>query len=544
MDMKNLKIKWIQLLVMASLMAGCTHVTQKESSPRPNILFCIADDATFKHMGAYGCSWVNTPSFDKLASQGLLFDNAYTPNAKCAPSRSCIVTGRNSWQLEEAGNHWSYFPTKFKTYAETLVESGYHVGYTAKGLAPVVALDEQGAKRAVLGKTYNEQKLIPPTTGMSKIDYTANFIQFLDEKTGNQPFCFWYGGLEPHRGYEYGSGIRLGNKKVEEIDEVFPFWPDKETVRTDMLDYAYEIEYFDSHLGQMVAALEQRGMLDNTIIVVTSDNGMPFPRVKGQAYEYSNHLPLAIMWKNGVKQPGRVIKDFVSFIDFAPTFLELAGIDTGASGMQPMQGKSLTDILYSTGGDVVSADRDHVLIGKERHDVGRPEDQGYPMRGIRKGDYLLVINYETERWPSGNPETGYLNCDGGATKTQILSDRRAEGSNIYWDYCFGKRPAKELYNVMKDPVCMNNLIDKPELQELIEDLEKQLVEELTAQNDPRMFGHGHLFDEYLYSNKGDRGFYQRHMNGDKPKAGWVNKSDFESPEEMKVINDNLRKSKQ
>ena len=529
----------IPFLVVLLTMISCNQNKKQVENPRPNILFCIADDVSFQHIGAYGCSWVKTPAFDRIADQGLLFLNAYTPNAKCAPSRSCIVTGRNSWQLEEAGNHWSYFPTKFKTYAETLVENGYYVGLTAKGLAPVVALTDDGNKRPVLGKVFNEKRTTPPTNAMSKIDYAANFVEFLNEKTDDKPFCFWYGGFEPHRAYEYGSGIKKGNKKLEDIDEVLGFWPDEKPVRTDMLDYAFEIEYFDLHLTKMLKTLEDRGMLDNTIVIVTADNGMPFPRVKGQAYEYSNHLPLAIMWKNGVKQPGRVIEEFVSFIDFAPTFLELAGVDEQTSEMQPIEGKSLTDILYSENGENISADRDHVLIGKERHDVGRPNDEGYPIRGIRKGDYLLVINFETDRWPAGNPETGYLNSDGGATKTQILNDRRKTGTNIYWDLCFGKRPEKELYNVVDDPFCINNLIDQPELSETANSLEAQLIKELKEQQDPRMFGNGNIFDEYLYSNKADRNFYERQINGENPKAGWVNKTDFESVEDMKVINANL-----
>ncbi len=534
--MKKSKVIFITVFFFLFIMLSCKQVRKQAVNPHPNILFCIADDVSFKHMGAYGCSWVKTPAFDRVAEQGLLFTNAYTPNAKCAPSRSCIVTGRNSWQLEEAGNHWSYFPNKFKTYAETLAENGYYVGLTAKGLAPVVALTEDGTKRPVLGKTFNEKRTTPPTNAMSNIDYAANFVEFLNEKTEDKPFCFWYGGFEPHRAYEYGSGIKKGNKKLEDVDEVLGFWPDKESVRNDMLDYAYEIEYFDSHLEKMLKTLEDRGMLNNTIVIVTADNGMPFPRVKGQTYEYSNHLPLAIMWKDGVKQPNRIINDFVSFIDFAPTFLELAGVEQAASQMQPIEGKSLTDILYSENGENISADRDYVLIGKERHDVGRPNDWGYPIRGIRKGDYLLVLNFETDRWPAGNPETGYLNTDGGATKTQILNDRRETGINKYWDLCFGKRSGKELYNVVDDPFCINNLIDHPELSETADNLETKLINELKKQKDPRMFGNGNIFDEYLYSNEADRNFHRRHMNGENPKAGWVNKTDFESLEAMKVLN--------
>ncbi len=156
----------------------------------------------------------------------------------------------------------------------------------------------------------------------------------------------------------------------------------------------YEIEYFDQHLGRMLALLEETGELDNTLILVTADNGMPFPRIKGQEYEYSNHLPLAIMWNDGIKGPGRTVDDFVSFIDVAPTLLDVAGADGARAGMQPIEGRSLRQIFASTAGGVVCADRDHVLIGKERHDVGRPHDWGYPIRGIVKGEHLYLRNHQ------------------------------------------------------------------------------------------------------------------------------------------------------
>ena len=115
---------------------GCGETLSKKPSKakpkvprvRPNILFCIADDASYPHMGAYGCDWVKTPGFDSVAKQGVLFTRGYTPNAKCAPSRACILTGRNSWQLEEAANHWCDFPAKFKSYSEALLDSGYFTG--------------------------------------------------------------------------------------------------------------------------------------------------------------------------------------------------------------------------------------------------------------------------------------------------------------------------------------------------------------------------------------------------------------------------------
>ncbi len=514
-------------LATPALTVKAVETKGKQIPQRPNILFCIADDASYPYMGAYGCRWVKTPGFDRVAREGILFTNAFTPNAKCAPSRSCIVTGRNSWQLEQACNHVCYFPAKFKTYPEALAEHGYFVGKTGKGVAPVSAGKINGRPRHLAGTPFDKRKTKPPTSGISRIDYAANFVDFLNSVPPGKPWCFWYGAFEPHRKYEYGSGVAKGGKQLSQIDQVPPIWPDNKIVRNDLLDYAYELEYFDTHLVRMLNELERRGLLENTLVVVTADNGMPFPRSKGQAYHISNHMPLAIMWKKGIRNPGRVVDDYVSFIDFAPTFIELAGLSWKETGMQPFTGRSLTDIFFSPRSGRVVPERDHVLIGKERHDVGRPHDWGYPIRGIVKENMLYIRNYEPSRWPAGNPETGYLNCDGSPTKTVILKGRLDPKLVKYWVWSFGKRPPEELYDLRQDPDCLKNLAELPQFQKIKLALERQMNRELRAQGDPRMFGRGYIFEQYPYADPRHRGFYERYMKGEKLKAGWVNPSDFE-----------------
>ena len=512
---------------------GCKRLgstSEKLEKPqKPNILFAIMDDVTYLHMSAYGCEWVNTPNFDRIAKQGILFQNAYTPNAKCGPSRSNILTGRNSWQLEEAVNHWANFPTKFKTVAETLSENGYHVGYTGKGWAPGVAKNEDGSPRNLLVNNYSEIKLTPPTPFISNVDYAANFEEFLNDKSEDEPFFFWYGGLEPHRGYEYGSGIEKGGKELIQVkdDDIFPFWPKVDSVRTDLLDYAFEIEYFDQQLGKMINQLVARGELENTLIIVTSDNGMAFPRVKGQEYEYSNHLPLAVSWIAGIKSVGRVVEDYVSFIDFAPTFLELAGIQEGDSGMEEITGESLVEIFFAEKGGKVTEGRNQVLIGKERHDVGRPNDEGYPIRGIVKDGFLYLKNFKDDRWPAGNPETGYLNTDGGATKTVVLNSIYSPDTFKFWNWSFGKREEEELFDIKNDPDCIKNLANEVAYQDTLKTMRLELITELTEQKDPRMFGNGDVLESYPYSDPGGVNFYERFMKGQEVKFGWVNKSDFQ-----------------
>ncbi|MDR2704179.1 MAG: sulfatase [Planctomycetaceae bacterium] len=475
-------------------------------SLRPNILFCIADDASYAHFGANGCTWVKTPGFDRVAKEGIRFTRAYTPNAKCAPSRSCILTGRNPWQLEAAANHNPFFPPKFQTYCEALAENGYYVAASGKGWGPGVALDEQEKKREMTGIKYDKYTYTPLTPKMCPFDFGRNFEEFLKTKPKEKPWCFWLGSKDPHRGYEYGSGVRNG-KKLTDIDHIPQCWFDDPQVRHDLLDYVLEIENFDLNVVNVINTLERFGEFDNTIIIVTSDNGMPFPCGKGNTYEIATHMPLAIMWKNGITQPGRVIDDFVSFIDFAPTFLDIAQISLNQTKMLPVTGQSLRPIFESENSGHVVSYRNNIFLGRERTDLGRPHDAGYPIRAIIQDNFMYLYNFEPERWPGGNPETGYLDSDNSPTKTLIINARNDEKLHQYWQRNFGFRPQEELYDLSVDPDCMINLAEQKTAE--CQMLREKLFAELKRQNDPRMFDQGYLFDEYPHCDEFRRGLYER-----------------------------------
>lgn len=506
-------------LLLALLAVSCSGTREKT---RPNILFCIADDQSYPHAGAYGCDWVKTPSFDRIAREGMLFTRAYTPVAKCCPSRSCIVTGRNNWQLEAAANHVIFFPPKFKTYAEALAEHGYFTGHTVKGWGPGVALTEGGEKRDMVGPPFNAVKCDPPTDFISGVDYAANFEAFLDEVPEGQPFCFWAGSIEPHRAYEFRSGVNKGGMKLTDIERVPDYWPDVDTVRNDMLDYAFEVNYWDRHVGRMVQALENRGLLDNTIVIATSDHGMPFPRVKGMPNQIANRVPLAIMWPGNI-QAGSVQEDFVSFADFAPTFLELAGISVEESGMHEMEGSSLVALLKGESG---ARGREVMVFGKERTDIGRPGDVGYPSRGISDGDWVYIWNFYPDRWYAGNPETGYLDTDASPTKSYILNQRRIHGESWYWDQSFGKHPQEELYRISEDPCQLENLANNPEFAEQKKQLHDRLFAKLETDGDARVV-EGRELDTSPYSQEKYQNFYEKYMNGELETPGWVLPTDFE-----------------
>ncbi len=462
---------------------------------RPNILFVVSDDLSWRHKSAYGYEQVFTPYFDRIAEEGILFKHAYVTSPSCTPSRGSMLTGQWFWRLGEGANLWSTLDPDIPTYTGLLEEAGYHVGFTGKGWGPGVV---NGWEYNPAGKAYNHHRLLPPTRGISDYDYAANFVDFLHDARGGQPFCFWFGPFEPHRHYEPSAALRYG------IDptalELPAFLPDVPEVREDMADYLFEIQWFDEHLGRMMATLEHYGELENTIIVVTSDNGMPFPRAKGTLYDYGTRVPLAIRWGEHVPV-GRRVDDFVSLQDLAPTFLDAAGVEIP----DVMTGQSLLPLLESESSGQVMADRDAVLTGRERHVPGQPWPSmaGYPSRAIRTHQWLYVRNFEPERWPAGAPEDStmgipYPDVDGGPSKSFLLEHRDDPEIQPYYKWAFGKRPAEELYNVETDPYQLTNLADAPELDHIKQHLAQQLLTKLEETGDPRVLERGEQFDAYPY----------------------------------------------
>ncbi|MEQ1862084.1 MAG: sulfatase [Chthoniobacteraceae bacterium] len=465
------------------------------AAERPNILFIIFDDWNGStHAGAYGCDWVKTPNFDRIAREGVLFKSAFTSNPKCSPCRASILTGRNTWQLEEAVSHGGHFPAKFAVYPDLLEAAGYVVGLTGKGWGPGDFKVMAKRTRNPAGPSFDNAKMAEvPASGIGKNDYAKNFEGFLAQRDKAKPFCFWMGFSEPHRAYEAGSGVRLG-KKLADI-KVPAYFPDVEIVRSDLADYAIEVEYADAHIGRALAALEAAGQLENTLIIVTSDHGMPFPFVKGQIHEDGFRLPLAMRWGKGIK-PGRVVEDFVNVRDFAPTFLELGGVKPH----EQITGKSLAGILRSPKSGWVE-NRDVMLAGKERHDIGRPNDLGFPVRAIRTKEFLYVHNFFPDRWPVGNPETDFGNCDPSPTK-EVL---KALGGHFY-DLSFGKRPADELFRITDDPECVRNLANDLAFKDTMEDLRYRMMKLLREEGDPRALGNGAIFDTYKYLGGRTKGY--------------------------------------
>ncbi|MFG0251680.1 MAG: sulfatase, partial [Phycisphaerales bacterium JB038] len=368
-----------------------------------------------------------------------------------------------------AANLWSIFPDALATYPELLAEAGYITGRSGKGWGPG-RMETKGREPA--GDRYK------------------NFETFLAARSIEAPFVYWLGSADPHRPYDKGSGAASGMdlSKVH----LFGHFPDATAIRSDVADYYFEVQRFDALVGSALAQLAEIGELDNTIIVMTGDHGMPFPRCKANLYDSGARVPLAVRW--GAKVKGeRVLDDLVSLVDLAPTFLEAAGVPVP----DDMTGRCLSTLLLSDEQGLVEPKRDHVLTGKERHVPCQeaPDRGGYPCRALRTQDYLYIRNSTPERWPAGTPHFEQAtipgvwlgDCDNGPTKTWLVENReKDEAHQRSWDWCFAKRPAEELYDLKKDPEQLHNVAGDPTYAEVQAKLAARLTERLRATEDPRV----------------------------------------------------------
>lgn len=470
---------------------------------RPNILIAVSDDQSFAHTSFAGYRAVQTPAFDRIAREGVCFSNAYAASPGCSPSRASLLTGRHPWQNEQAGTHASTFPKKYLVFPALLEQSGYFVGMTGKGWGPGDFRSEGWAHNPA-GREYQKRTAKAPVSGISNNDYAANFADFLASKGAEQPFCFWYGAHEPHRVYDKGAGLRAG-KRLE--DAVPPaFLPDTAEIRSDILDYCLEIEWFDLHLARMLTLLEQEGELENTLVIVTSDNGMPFPRAKANLYDYGFHVPLAIRWGNRIPA-GRVVEDIVGFVDLTATILEAACTGYPSESPQPA-GRSLLPLLISTHFGLTEPDSAVAFGSRERHSSSRINNLTYPQRAVRMSHFLYVRNFRPQRWPAGDPivlrndgtpgdpHSGYKDIDACPSLDFLIANADVPGIREFLQLAVERRPEEELFDLRTDPGCLTNLAFDTEYADTRSRLSMKLEDVLRETGDPRMIDGGDVWETY------------------------------------------------
>ncbi len=456
---------------------------------RPNILFAIADDWSWPHAGAYGDQVVKTPVFDRIAREGVVFTHAFCAAPSCTPSRGAILTGQAIHRLEAGGNLWSHLPARFDVYPDLLEKAGYVVGYTRKGWGPG-DFKPGGRERNPAGPAFSD------------------FQSFLETVPADRPFCFWFGSQDPHRTYEPGSG-RASGMNPDDV-QVPSFLPDHPIVRDDILDYYFEVQRFDRDVGEIIDRIAKAGRLDNTLIVMTSDNGMPFPRAKANLYDSGTRMPLAIRWPAKIK-PGQAVHDFVSSTDFAPTFLEAAGLNVPAD----VTGSSLLPLLVKGKTD----GRARVFLERERHANVRDGDLSYPSRAIRTREYLYIRNFRPDRWSAGDPEM-YLSVgpfgdiDNSPSKEVVLTRRGEPKFALYFDLACAKRPAEELYDLEKDPAQLDNVADQPQYADVKPKLRAELDRWMAETADPRATADDDRYDRYPYYGEQRERRARRRENAD------------------------------
>ena len=451
-------------VIAMACMIGCAP---KEDLAPPNILILMSDNHSWNHVGCYGDATVRTPNIDRVAEEGVRFTHAFCPAPSCTPARASMLTGQDIWRLEEGANLWGTLPSQFTVYTDLLEKAGYLVGYTGKGWGPG-NYEAGGWARNPGGNRY------------------GSFEEFYNERERGQPFCYWFSSRDPHRPYRREGGDKAGID-TDSI-RVPPYLPDVPAVRADMADYYAEIEGFDTDVGGHLSLLSEFGATEDTVVIIASDNGWQMPRGLANLYDAGTRLPLVISYPS-LFPGGRVVEDFVSLADFAPTILELAGLAVPPD----MTAKSLVPILASDRSGTVDSERSFIVTGRERHAFVRKGGPGYPGRALRTREFLYIRNYAPDLWPAGDPPL-YGDVDAhmlhypSPTKMFLLQRPDDPEFGSLFELAFSKRPGEELYDLAADPHQMSNVAEEAEYAEVKAELASQLVDYLERTGDPREVG--------------------------------------------------------
>lgn len=485
-------------LFSALLLAPFAALHAAEGKPaRPNVLIFLTDDESWLERSAFGWSKIPTPNFDHVAKQGVLFTHGYTSAPSCAPSRAALLTGRNFWELEQGAFIQAWLPSKFAVLPDLMQAAGYHAGYTGKGYSPAL-MKPSGRTQNPAGIDWNKVVLKrgEEEKGFSRHDYVANFKGFLEAKPADQPFFFWAGISEPHAPWDPSNADKLKAKYgigMEDI-KVPDFLPDTPGMRRTRANMLYEVCRLDEFLGRMLKMLELRGELDNTLIILSADNGTGLARAKANIYDWGLRVPLAMMWPARVKG-GRVVDDFVNFADIAPTILEAAGLPVPSA----MSGRSALNVLLSDKDGRVDPARSFTVGGLEWH--GELSPHNWSGRMIRDERYQFIVNYSSSprqalKASSRLPDSEYENSIQTASENELVA-KHPDHPKVkpFVKLLYGARPAEELYDCQVDPFELNNLADSPEHAATKARLKAHLETYQRQTKDPRITGDMALFEK-------------------------------------------------
>lgn len=438
----------------AAVLSGCAPVTTKKKSTRhgflrgatppkdlPNILWLISED-TCPDLGCYGERQVRTPNLDKLAGEGAIFTNAFTTAPVCSASRSAFMTGMYQTSIG-AHNHRSHRNDKHMIPPPAMLLTEYfrRAGYFRCNCA--------GLNYKQAGKTdWNFMTMAHPFDG----------TDWSQRKTG-QPFFAQINFSLTHRDFRRDKKNPIDPEKVE----LPPYYPDHPLARRDWANYLESIQLLDTEIGVALRWLEKEGVAENTIVMYFGDNGRPHVRDKQWLYEGGIHVPMMIRWP-GHLEPGMVVDDLVSAVDFGPTFLSMAELPAPKT----MQGRVFVNVGKKR--------QKYVFAARDRCDgtVDR-------IRCVRSVRYKYIRNY--------HPEQPYTQFNAYKklqypmlTLMEVLHQqgRLTPGQERFMA---ATRPKEELYDLQEDPHELHNLGEDPKSAKILKEHRAKLDEWIQATND-------------------------------------------------------------
>lgn len=462
------------ILVGVSLLGSLSALSQK-----PNILLIISDDHSAAHVGCYGNSDVKTPNLDRLASEGVIFKRAYCAASQSVPSRASIMTGRSPVAVDMTRFNVP-LDREYRTFPEYLREDGYYVGVAGRGyhldgliegkpgkIKAVEEYYEQNGYKTFKDRLDTCMVIDGARLGKNHVLINKQFYEFMDRRDKEKPFFLQLSYSDPHRPYDA--------PKVHDPNTLkLPLhYPDTKLVREDLAAYYDEIYRMDTDLGEILRYLDDNGLTENTIVAFTGDNGSAQFMGKGTCYEYGVNVPLIFRWPKHYGE-GKVIEQIISHEDFAPTFLQAAGLPVP----QNMSGKDLSATLLRDD----SLDRKYVFSIRGCHATN-----SLPVNTSVFDQIRCIIGQRYKLIYNPIPDLPYVPIDFVDTPMykELIYLNKCGGLNKRFSrlYFSEKRPMFELYDLESDPREQDNLIDKPEYKEIQEELILELTYRMIRDRD-------------------------------------------------------------
>jgi N-sulfoglucosamine sulfohydrolase len=441
---------------------------QDTAKTRPNILLLLSDDHSYPFLSTYGNANVKTPTLDKLASEGMKFHRFFTAAPQCVPSRAALMTGRSAVAARMT-RFSSPLPRDEITLPEMLRdEGGYFTGVCGRSYH----LDGASKASAAIARVFEEHKLKTFVDRVDSLNTCADpqvaeqLSSFLDKKPADKPFFMWANFSDPHHVWNAPAEFRPDPASLK----LPGHWPDLPGVREQVADYCAEVNRVDHTIAGVLDVLQQRGLMDSTVIVFCGDNGAALPHGKGSLYDPGSNVPFLVRWP-GVVQPGSDSRALISGEDLAPTLLAAAGIESGAK----MSGVNFLPLLK---GEEFTP-RKHVFVERGPHGSApvtvNMTNSGYDLgRAIRSDRYKFI--YNCTPWIPYSPVDS---ASGAAWKE--MQAAKAEGNlsaGLRSTYFETPRPVYELYDLDADPSELNNISGKPEVAAVERELRAAMAEKM------------------------------------------------------------------